>query len=264
VTNKHVVSDTTATYQVITNDGKKYDVTKIYRDPLNDLAILKINAAGLAQLPLGSSSNLQLGQMVIAIGTPLGQFPNTVTSGIISGLGRGISAGSPLGGSVEQLNNVIQTDAAISPGNSGGPLLDTEGQIIGINTAIAQGGQNIGFAIPVNVIKTLLQNFQANGDNFQQPFLGIHYTMVNQQEAVLNKIVQGAYIIDVVSGSPADQAGLHPGDVITAFAGQSLSGNDSQSLTRLIAQQKVGNTVTISIWRSGQTLNKQVTLVAAR
>lgn len=263
VTNKHVVSDTSATYQVITNDGKKYPVTKIYRDPLNDLSILKINALGLTPLPLGDSSNLELGQLVVAIGTPLGQFPNTVTSGIISGLGRGIAAGSPLGGSVEQLDNVIQTDAAISPGNSGGPLLDSAGRVIGINTAIAQGGQNIGFAIPVNVIKTLLQNFQAQGENFQQPFLGVRYTMVNSQDASANGIVPGAYVADVVSGSPAEKAGIQAGDVITAFNGQKIQGTDSQQLTRLILQKKVGDTVTITLWRNGSSLSKQVTLASA-
>src|SRR3990167_3625192 len=153
ITNKHVVSDTEAVYQILTNDKKKYNVEKIYRDPLNDLAILKINASNFKPLKLGNSSKLKLGQLVIAIGTPLGEFTNTVTSGIISGLGRGITAGSPFEGYVEKLDNVIQTDAAISPGNSGGPLLNSKGEVIGVNAAIAQEGQNIGFAIPVNIVK---------------------------------------------------------------------------------------------------------------
>src|SRR3989344_3701139 len=133
ITNRHVVSDTSASYQVLTNDNKKYNVEKIYRDSLNDLAILKINATGLKPLKLGDSNNLKLGQLVVAIGTPLGEFTNTVTSGIISGLGRGITAGSPFEGFVEKLDNVIQTDAAISPGNSGGPLLNSKGEVIGVN-----------------------------------------------------------------------------------------------------------------------------------
>ncbi|MCX7881139.1 MAG: trypsin-like peptidase domain-containing protein, partial [Patescibacteria group bacterium] len=132
ITNKHVVSDTDASYKVLANDNKKYQVEKIYRDPLNDLAILKINASHLKPLKLGDSNNLKLGQLVIAIGTPLGEFTNTVTQGIISGLGRGITAGSPFEGYVEKLDNVIQTDAAINPGNSGGPLLNSQGEVIGI------------------------------------------------------------------------------------------------------------------------------------
>ena len=160
LTNKHVVSDETSKYFVITNDKKEYPITQVYRDPANDLALLKIEppAGGpvLKPLALGDSSSLQLGQTVIAIGTPLGEFTNTVTSGIVSGLGRGITAGSRYEGYVEKLDNIIQTDAAINPGNSGGPLLNSNGEVIGINTAVAQQGQNIGFAIPVSVIKTLL------------------------------------------------------------------------------------------------------------
>lgn len=159
VTNKHVVSDDTAAYKVLTNDNKTYPVTNIYRDPKNDIAVLKINASGLTPLRLGDSGNLKLGQTVIAIGTPLGEFTNTVTKGIISGLGRGITAGSPYEGYVEKLDNVIQTDAPISPGNSGGPLLNSAGEVIGINTAIASQGQNIGFAIPSNVIKSVITQF---------------------------------------------------------------------------------------------------------
>lgn len=160
VTNKHVVADETSKYSVITNDKKEYPVQQVYRDPVNDLALLKINGIGLKPSSLGDSTNLLLGQTVIAIGTPLGQFTNTVTSGIVSGLGRGITTGSRYEGYVEKLDNVIQTDAPINPGNSGGPLLNTNGEVIGINTAMATQGQNIGFAIPVSVIKTLLAKVQ--------------------------------------------------------------------------------------------------------
>jgi serine protease Do len=160
MTNKHVVSDTEASYSAITNDGKEYKATSIYRDDANDLAILKVEATNLKAITLGNADNLQLGEEVIAIGTPLGQFTNTVTSGIVSGLGRGVTAGSGYEGYVEKLDNVIQTDAAISPGNSGGPLLNLKGEVIGINTAVSTEGQNIGFAIPVNVIKTVLTKYQ--------------------------------------------------------------------------------------------------------
>lgn len=163
VTNKHVVEDATAKYKIITSNGNKYDVISIYRDSNNDVAILKINAMGLRPLALGDSSALELGQTVIAIGTPLGEYQNTVTTGVISGLNRGIIAGSPLDGSQENINGVIQTDAPINPGNSGGPLLNIDGQVIGIDTAIVQGGQNIGFAIPVNTIKNVINSFDAKG-----------------------------------------------------------------------------------------------------
>lgn len=156
VTNKHVVADTSAQYIVITNDGKEYPVTDIKTSSTDDLALLKINASNLSVIKLGDSTNLMLAETVYAIGTPLGQFTNTVTNGIISGLGRGITAGSRYEGYVEKLDDVIQTNAAINPGNSGGPLINSQGEVIGINTAIAQGGQNIGFAIPVNVIKNFL------------------------------------------------------------------------------------------------------------
>ena len=159
VTSRHAVSDSTLTYSVVTSDNKSYPVVSIYQDPNNDVAVLKINATGLTPVVLGDSSNLELGQTVIAIGDQLGQFPNTVTTGVISGLGRGITAGSPYSNYVENLNNVIQTDAPINPGNSGGPLLNVQGQVIGINTAADVQGQNIAFAIPVNVVKTTLSNY---------------------------------------------------------------------------------------------------------
>lgn len=208
ITNKHVVGDTSAGYSVLTNDKKKYKVSKIYRDPLNDLAILKIDAEGLRPLALGNSSVLKLGQMAIAIGTPLGDFTNTVTVGIVSGLGRGISAGSPLAGHVEKLDNVIQTDAAINPGNSGGPLLNSAGQVIGINTAIASGGQNIGFAIPVNIISELINDFNKQGGSFDRPYIGLRYQMLDRKTALANKVVEGAYILEVIKGSPAEKAGI--------------------------------------------------------
>lgn len=252
ITNKHVVADTSATYKVLTNDNKKYNVQKIYRDPLNDLAILKIDALGLKPLKLGDSSNLKLGQLAIAIGTPLGEFTNTVTKGIISGLGRGITAGSPFEGYVERLDNVIQTDAPISPGNSGGPLLNSKGEVIGITAAIAQEGQNIGFAIPVNVIKDLINNFNKQGGTFEKPYIGIRYKMIDKQTALLNGTVEGAYIIQVVQGSPAEKTGLQEEDIITEFDGQKIKGDDDQGLAKIIMQKKVGDTVQLKAVRNKQ------------
>ena len=158
VTNKHVVSDTTVKYQIITSDNKTLDVEKVYRDPLTDIALLKVNQTQnsdkkLVPVTIGDSKNLQVGQFVIAIGTALGEFRNTVTTGVISGLGRGITAGDQFQGFVEKLDNVIQTDAAINPGNSGGPLVNSGGAVIGINTAVSQSGQNIGIRLPINGLK---------------------------------------------------------------------------------------------------------------
>lgn len=264
LTNKHVVADESATYKVLTDDNKKYDVEKIYRDPLNDLAILKIKIDGLNLKPLklGNSSNLKLGQLTIAIGTPLGEFKNTVTSGIISGLGRGINAGSPFEGYVEKLDNVIQTDAAINPGNSGGPLLNSKGEVIGINTAIAQEGQNIGFAIPVNAIKDVIDNFRKRGNSFERPYIGIKYKIIDKQTAVLNELVEGAYVIEVVAGSPAEKVGIQAENIITEFDGKKIKGIDDQDLAKLILQKKIGDQIKLKIWREGKIEEKQLTLEA--
>lgn len=263
ITNKHVVGDTSAGYSVLTNDKKKYKVSKIYRDPLNDLAILKIDAEGLRPLALGNSSVLKLGQMAIAIGTPLGDFTNTVTVGIVSGLGRGISAGSPLAGHVEKLDNVIQTDAAINPGNSGGPLLNSAGQVIGINTAIASGGQNIGFAIPVNIISELINDFNKRGGSFDRPYIGLRYQMLDRKTALANKVVEGAYILEVIKGSPAEKAGIQNEDIITELDGQKVKGDDDQALVRLILNKKIGDSVDLKLWRNGEFKNTQLKLVAS-
>ncbi len=265
VTNKHVVADPTMSYQVVTSDGKKYSVQHIYRDPLNDVALLKIDpnqnpGKKLTPLTLGNSSNLQVGQYVVAIGTALGQFRNTVTTGVISGLGRGITAGSPYAGSVEQLNNVIQTDAAINPGNSGGPLFNSSGDVIGVNTAVSQNGQNIGFAIPINVIKNALQNYQKNGQ-IKRPFLGVSYSMLSKNLAILNNLPQGAYIQNVQTGSPADKAGIQQGDVIVKIDGQAI--NDTNTLAAVIAKKNVGQTITITIYRNNNTQDLKATLIAA-
>jgi len=262
ITNKHVVSDSDASYKILTNDNKKYDITKIYRDPLNDLAILKINTSGLKPLKLGNSNNLKLGQMAIAIGTPLGEFQNTITVGIISGLGRGITAGSPFEGYVEKLDNVIQTDAAINPGNSGGPLLNSSGQVIGINTAIAGDSQNIGFAIPVNIVKDLIENFNKQGGNFERPYIGVRYKIIDRETAVLNDLVEGAYVIEVLENSPAQKADIQEEDMIIEFDGQKVKGDDDQGLAKKILQKKIGEKVNLKIWRNGEVMQKQLTLEA--
>lgn len=252
ITNKHVVADTEATYKVLTNDEKQYNVERIYRDPLNDLAILKISASGLNALSLGDSSKIKLGQMAIAIGTPLGEFTNTVTTGIISGVGRGITAGSAYEGFVEKLDNVIQTDAAISPGNSGGPLLNSAGEVVGINAAIAQEGQNIGFAIPSNVVRELLADFEKRGGTFERPYLGVRYQMIDRKTAVMNSLPEGAYVESVVQGSPAEKAGIISEDIITELNGKRITSEDRQDLMNRIADLHIGDDVRLKLWRDGE------------
>ncbi len=262
VTNKHVVSDTDATYQVLTNDNKTYDVQKISRDPLNDLAILKISATGLKPLALADSSRLKLGQHVIAIGTPLGEFTNTVTAGIVSGLGRGITAGSPYEQFVERLDNVIQTDAAINPGNSGGALINLSGQAVGVNTAVSQQGQNIGFAIPINVIKDLIKNFDKSAGQINRPFLGIRYQMISKENALTNEVPEGARIIEVVKGSPAEKADIQAEDIITDFEGVRIKEEDDKTIQQKLATHKIGDRIMVKIWREGKTLDKTIVLEA--
>lgn len=257
VTNKHVVADENASYKVITNDEKTYEVKAISRDPLNDLAIIKISAKDLPFLSMGDSNSLKLGQSVIAIGTPLGEFKNTVTTGIISGLGRGIDAGSPFESSFERLDNVIQTDAAINPGNSGGPLLNSSGAVIGVNTAVSGEGQNIGFAIPSNIILELVNNFNANGGKISRPMLGIRYRFLTKKQALLFELPEGVFVDEVVEGSAAQIGGLKEEDVITAIDGEKLKADDERSLAKIISKKRVGDTIKLDIFRDGnqQTLN---------
>jgi serine protease Do len=258
VTNKHVVSSNDAKYKVITQDDKEYEVQKISRDPNNDLAILKIEASGLVPVELGDSTNLKVGQFAIAIGTALGEFRHTVTTGVISGLGRGITAGSAFEGYVEQLDDVIQTDAAINPGNSGGPLLNSSGQVVGVNVAVAQGAQGIGFALPVNILKDALSEFNQNGSFAQKAYLGVEYQMISQQAALLNEVPQGAYVQNVVSGSPAEKAGIREDDIITKMDGEEVRGENG--LANIIAKKKSGDAVQIEIWRDGETKSINATL----
>ena len=257
VTNKHVVADTSAKYKVIDKDNNVYSVEAIYRDPVNDLAILKINTK-LPSLELGDSDQLRVGQLVIAIGTALGEFRHTVTTGVVSGLGRGIVAGSLFQGYVERLDNVIQTDAAINPGNSGGPLLNSAGQVIGVNVAVAGGAENIGFAIPINVVKESLKIFKETGE-FRRPFLGVEYQMISKKAALLNEVPQGAYVRRVIPDSAADQAGLREGDIILEIDGQKLTEEES-SLAKIINRKKVGEEIEIKYCREGETKKVRVRL----
>lgn len=259
VTNKHVVAQRGIDYIVIDRDNKEYKVINIYRDPQNDLAIVEIEGGdNLPVLKLGNSDDLKVGQFVIAIGTALGKFRHTVTTGVISGLGRGISASGSFAGFVEKLENVIQTDAAINPGNSGGPLLNVLGEVVGVNVAVADRAQNIGFSIPINVIKESLANFNDTG-KFERAYLGVSYQMISREVAILNELPQGAYVRGLVKDGPAVGSGIMVGDIIVSIDGVRIADEDS-GLASVIDKKRPGDRVKLEIWREGQTVNLEVLL----
>lgn len=269
LTNKHVVSASGAEYTVFTNDGKQYTAKIKAVDPLYDLAFLKINAKNLPVAKLGDSSSLQIGQKVIAIGNALGQYQNTVTEGVVSAIGRAIQAGDSGSSSTESLENMIQTDAAINSGNSGGPLVNLDGQVIGINTAVDQSGQSIGFAIPINVAKSAIDSVVTTG-RVVRPMIGVSYISITKEFAVSNNLPvnEGAYIygsknqLAVIPGSPADKAGLRDGDIITKINNDKISNN--KSLSSLIGKYKVGDKVEITYLRDGKTKTVTITLVESK
>lgn len=261
VTNRHVVSDTGANYTVVTKDGKKLEVEKIYLDPTLDLALVKTKQDGLKGLKMGDSSKLKVGQTVIAIGNALGKFSNTVTTGVVSGLGRSIGAGDPFGRQVELLDDLIQTDAAINPGNSGGPLLNSAGEVIGVNVAVSDSAQNIGFAIPVNSVKAVIEEFVSTG-KISRAFLGVGYKVITRDLALLNDVPQGAYVQEVVKGSPAQKAGIETGDIITKIEGKNV---DTQNfISEFIRGKKPGDKIQIEVWKdSGSGKGETKTIEAA-
>ncbi|MFA5025996.1 MAG: trypsin-like peptidase domain-containing protein [Candidatus Shapirobacteria bacterium] len=256
VTNKHVVADTTAKYKVIIGKDEVVEIVNIYRDPVNDLAILKIDKTGLIPVDMGDSDKLKVGQTVIAIGTALGEFRSTVTKGVISGLGRGIVAGSSIGS--EKLDNVIQTDAAINPGNSGGPLFDSSGRVIGVNVAVSQSGQSIGFALPINIVKESIDVFGSTGQ-FERPYLGISYAMITKESAVSNNVPVGAFVQSVITDSPADKAGVKVNDIVTEVDNIKLSESDVV-LATYVNKKKIGESVVLKVWRNKEKLELTVVL----
>jgi len=260
VTNQHVVSDTTAKYKVITSDGVEYEAVEILRDDGNDVALLKIDAKNLKALKLGDSDNLAVGQTVIAIGTPLGEYAGSVTTGVISGLGRSVTASSGWFGSTTKVyENVIQTDAAVNPGNSGGPLINTQGEVIGINFATTANADNISFALPINVVKQRLEEYRTYG-KFIKPYIGISYQMISEYEALYyTDVVAGALVMNVDPNGPAAKADVKRGDIITKVNGKELV----QSLAYEIQSHKVGEEITLEVWREGKTFTVKVTLAQA-
>ena len=261
LTNRHVVAGSNR-LTVELNDGTTYEGTIYGIDTLTDLAIVKVDTTGLTAAALGDSDALRVGQLVVAIGSPLGTFSNTVTSGIVSATGREIQTEG------STLNNLIQTDAAINPGNSGGPLLDASASVIGINTAIARDSSGIGFSIPINLAKPLMEQAIA-GKELQRPYIGIRYEPIDAQLAkdLSLPVTEGALVSrqsdasgepPIKPGSPAAAAGIEPGDIITAINETVI--DTEHPLNAVLAQSSPGDTVTLKILRGGSSISIDVTL----
>ncbi len=264
VTNKHVVSDAVAQYTVVTQEGKKYPAKVVALDPVLDLAIIKIDGRNFPTLELGDSDRIQVGETVVAIGNALAEFQNSVTKGIVSGINRRLVAGDI--GATELIEGAIQTDAAINPGNSGGPLLDLSGHVIGVNTAISEGAQSLGFALPINSVKRDLDSVKKNG-RIIRPWIGVRYVPIDDQlaNAQLLSYSYGALIVGggthepaVVPSSPAAKAGLAERDIILEVNGQRVDTN--HSLSALIAPFTVGDKVTLKVSNQGKEKTISLTL----
>jgi serine protease Do len=257
ITNQHVVSDTQATYKVTTSDGDEYDIVEILRDDNSDIALLKVDATDLTCVKLGDSESLLVGQTVIAIGTPLGEYAGSVTTGVISGLNRSVRTSSGWFGATTKIyEQVIQTDAAVNPGNSGGPLISTEGKVIGVNFATTANADNISFALPINAVKKRLDEYRTYG-KFIKPYLGISYQMISEYEAAYYQdVVAGALVVSVDPNGPASKVDIQRGDIITKIEGEELE----QSLGYTIQSFEVGQEISLEIWRAGEIKTVKVTL----
>lgn len=266
VTNKHVVADEQAEYFVVTSDGEEHPAKVLARDPVNDIAVVKIEGSGFPALELGDSEGLRVGQTVVAIGNPLGEFANSVSRGIISGLGRDVAAGSGLG-EEEQLFDIIQTDAAINPGNSGGPLFDVAGKVIGMNVAIVQGAENIGFALPSNQVRRIVDQVRETG-RISTPYLGVRYVLINEavQENSDLPYSYGALVLRgarpdepaVIPDSPADAAGIQENDIILELNGKKIT--EDAPLSAMLRERNVGDRLTLKVWRDGSLRDIEVAL----
>jgi putative serine protease PepD len=258
VTNNHVVENARQLQVILRDQAKKYDARVVGTSPEDDVAVLKIDATDLPALSWGDSSALKVGQLAIAIGSPLGQ-QNSVTKGVISALHRSISVPDSSTGQVENILNAIQTDAQINPGNSGGPLLNSAGQVVGVNFAIeqAQAGPGLGFALDGNAARDIANQLIQTG-HVNRPFLGVTYTMLDETSAAANGLVVGAVVTAITSGSPADRAGIKVHDVITKVNDQAI--DDQHPLKDVLRQYAPGTKVTVAVYRGGKTQTLQVTL----
>ena len=276
LTNKHVVNQNDAEYTVITNEGERFSAEVLALDPFQDLAVLKIaeereisgegnlSEKSFPTVKLGNSNFLQIGQSVITIGNALGEFRNTVSVGVISGLGRTVTASG--GGVVETLEDVIQTDAAINKGNSGGPLLNLKGEVIGVNVAMAQDAQSIGFAIPINQAKKSIEQVKEGG-KIVYPFLGIRYILLNPEISAENNldVESGALIIEGEEGEPAiikdsaaEKVGLKEGDIILKVNNKEVS--EENSLAEIIRTYQPGDRIFLEVLRGEEILSLEVVL----
>lgn len=260
VTNQHVVSDTTATYKVITSEGKEFEIVEIVRDDSNDIAILKIDATNLPALGLGDSDTLVVGQTVIAIGTPLGEYAGSVTTGVISGTNRSVTTSSGwFGSTTKTYENVLQTDAAVNSGNSGGPLISTEGKVVGINFATTANADNISFALPINIVKQRLEEYRAYG-KFIKPYVGISYQMISEYQAIYyTDVVAGALVMNIDLEGPASKVDIKRGDIIVKVNDKEVV----ESFAYMVQSYKVGDELTFEVWREGKTHTVKVTLIEA-
>lgn len=267
LTNKHVVPEGTNSVSVVMNDGKEYkNVHVVGRDPSNDIAFLKIDGVSdLTPAQIGDSNKVTPGQQVVAIGNALGIFRNSVTSGIISGTGRPLEASDESGDNSEQLEDMLQTDAAINPGNSGGPLVNLKGEVIGMNTAVSTEGQGLGFALPINTAKAEINSVITKGKIIKS-YLGVRYVTLTAEVAVQYKLPVnvGAYVSGsggdaaIVPGSPAEKAGIKQGDIITKV--NSLKIEEGKSLATLLSQFTPGEKVELTVLRDNKEQKISVTL----
>jgi len=269
ITNKHVVDDPDAEYSIIMNDQKKFTAKVLARDPLNDIAVLKVDLpADIRSLPFvlfGDSDSVKIGHTAIVIGNALGEFQNTVSVGVISGLRRTIMASGAQSGP-EELSEIIQTDAAINPGNSGGPLLNLKGEAVGLSVAMAQGAENIGFAIPINQVKRAFNEAREKG-KITYPYLGVRYVLVTPEFKEKEKLLvdYGAMVVAgkdgaeaVMPNSPASKAGIREKDIILEFGGIKI--NKDNVLSKLIQRKNIGDKVNLKVLRNGGELEVEVVL----
>lgn len=296
LTNKHVVSDDSADYTIVAKDGTEYAGKVVSLDPLNDLAVVQmyvvpdgsekkpdgektsapdydftkmLKPKDLPKVEIGSSADLKVGQYVLAIGNALAEFDNTVTFGIISAKSRDITASS--GGAAEDLSGLLQTDAPINPGNSGGPLVNLEGQVVGVNVAMASSANSIGFALPIDDVKPVLDSVSQYGE-IVRPVIGVRYMMLDKQKAkeLMIKVDHGALLVGdeskgefaVIPGGPADKAGLKMKDVILSIDGEDVT--IDKSLADYVMKHKPDDTVSLKVWRSGETIDVNVKLGSSK
>jgi len=261
LTCSHVVGDPEADYTVIIGPEHKYPAKVLAKDPLVDIAILKITNKKFPYLELGNSDKIELGEQVLAIGNPLGEFEDTLSAGIVSGLSRKITAYGSQSSKATNLKGLIQTDAAINPGNSGGPLVNMEGEVIGINTAMIAGAQNIGFAIPVNYAKKILEEVKKYG-KIKRPFLGVRYVILNKELSQHNKLPvdYGALVVRerlgesaIIKGSPVDKAGLKEYDIILELNEEKIT--EENPITDIIQKFKINEEIRLKIIREGKEIN---------